>query len=170
MREYFLTSKRLGFGRWAEEDVALALGLWGDPEVTRFTGGRLTELQVRERLTREIDTLERYRVQYWPLFLQESGEHIGCCGLRPPRREAANVYEFGFQLRTVYWRRGFAREAAGAIIPYAFDMLGAQALRAGHHPANEVSRHLLHTLGFRYTHDEIYPPTGLLEPCYRLAR
>ncbi len=25
-------------------------------------------------------------------------------------------------------------------------------------------------LGFRYTHHELYPPTGLEHPCYRLAR
>lgn len=170
MRTFFLTTARLGFGLWAEDDAALAWGLWGDPAVTRFTGGPLSELQVMARLSREVETLRRHRVQYWPFFSRATGEHIGCCGVRPPRLESADVYEFGFQLRPIHWRQGFAREAAGAIIPYTFHVLGARALLAGHHPANEVSRHLLRTLGFCYTHDEFYPPTQLLEPCYRLAR
>jgi hypothetical protein len=43
-----------------------------------------------------------------------------------------------------------------------------RALFAGHNPANQASRELLARLGFRYTHDELYPPTGLMHPSYRL--
>ncbi len=95
---------------------------------------------------------------------------MGCCGLRPPREAEADVYEIGFQLRRCHWGMGFAREAAVAVIAHAFDVLGARALIAGHHPDNGASRHLLGTLGFRYTHDEFYEPTQLMEPCYRLKR
>ncbi len=38
--EYFLRSKRLGFRRWIEDDLDLALGLWGDPTVTRLIDRR----------------------------------------------------------------------------------------------------------------------------------
>jgi len=54
------------------------------------------------------------------------------------------------------------------MIKYAFNTLEANALFAGHNPKNEVSRHLLELLGFRYTHDEYYPPTGLNHPSYLL--
>ena len=44
-----------------------------------------------------------------------------------------------------------------------------QALLSGsHNPGNQASRHLLETLGFRYTHDELYEPTGLMHPSYLL--
>lgn len=52
---------------------------------------------------------------------------------------------------------------------YAFNTLGVKGLFAGHNPANEASRRLLEKLGFRYTHDEYYPPTGLNHPSYRLT-
>jgi RimJ/RimL family protein N-acetyltransferase len=55
------------------------------------------------------------------------------------------------------------------VIEYAFNILGVKALFAGHSPANEASRRLLEKLGFRYTHDEYYPPTGLNHPSYLLA-
>lgn len=45
---------------------------------------------------------------------------------------------------------------------------GIAALIAGHHPENHASRRTLQRLGFRYTHDELYPPTGQMEPCYLL--
>ena len=41
-------------------------------------------------------------------------------------------------------------------------------LFAGHNPENTVSRHLLQKLGFRYTHDEFYAPTGLQHPSYMM--
>ena len=68
-RAYFLRSERLGFGTWSADDVDLALGLWGDPAVTRLFGGPFTEAQVRERLAREIATQAEHGVQYWPVFL-----------------------------------------------------------------------------------------------------
>lgn len=167
MRAYFLTSPRLGFSTWSHDDLPLALGLWGDPNVTRLTGGPFTAAQVAERLLREIETLEQRGIQYWPVFLRETGEHVGCCGLQP-HDDANGIYELGFQLRQEYWGRGFGREAAQAVISHSFTVLCVRALYAGHHPSNHVSRRLLHGLGFRYTHDEFYPPTGQIEPCYLL--
>ena len=68
---YFLTTHRIGFRCWTAEDLSLAVGLWGDPEVMRFidSRGRLSEEQVRDRLRREIATAEAHGVQYWPIFL-----------------------------------------------------------------------------------------------------
>jgi [ribosomal protein S5]-alanine N-acetyltransferase len=169
VREYFLQSPRLGFGVWTHADLPLADALWGDQEVTRFSGGPFTIEQVRQRLEREITNYRQHAIQYWPIFLLETGEHVGCCGLQP-RKPAANVYELGFHLRAAFWRRGLAREAAEAVIGRAFTDLGIRALFAGHHPHNEASRSVLRRLGFHYTHDEFYPPTGQIEPCYLLLR
>jgi [ribosomal protein S5]-alanine N-acetyltransferase len=169
VREYFLQSQRLGFSTWTDADLPLALGLWGDPDVTRLGGGPFTAQQVRERLDREINNREHYGVQYWPIFLLETAEHVGCCGLQP-HKPADGIYELGFHIRATFWRRGLAREAAAAVIAHAFTTLGMPALFAGHHPENQASRGVLTRLGFHYTHDEFYPPTGQVEPCYLLLR
>ena len=168
MRKYFLQSPRLGFGIWTHADLTLAFRLWGDPEVTRLTGGPFTAQQVRERLEREINNYEQHGVQYWPIFLLETGEHVGCCGLQP--HTADGIYELGFQLRVAFWRCGFAREAAAVVVTHAFTTMGVPALYSGHHPDNQASRGVLTRLGFHYTHDEFYPPTGQIEPCYLLLR
>lgn len=167
--EYFLRTRRLGFRKWREDDFELAKGLWGDPRVTRHIDARgtLTEDQVRERLDREIANDRFYRVQYWPIFMLEDGAHVGCCGLRP-RAPAQRVYELGFHIRSSLWRRGYALEAASAIVAHAFCDLGATALFAGHNPNNVASRSLLEKLGFEYDRDEFYPATGLKHPSYLL--
>lgn len=168
-QRYFVKTTRLGFRHWRQDDLDIAVGLWGDVRVTRFIDarGELSRAQVQDRLEVEIASQTQYGVQYWPIFLLDSGEHVGCCGLRPydlPRK----VYEIGFHIRSKHWRHGFAYEAATAVIKLAFDNLDAASLFAGHNPQNEASRLLLEKLGFRYTHDEYYPATGLDHPSYLL--
>jgi RimJ/RimL family protein N-acetyltransferase len=167
--DYFLRSERLGFRLWRDDDLPLAMELWGDPEVTALIGGPFTPEMVRARLTKEIAQWLEYGVQYWPVFLLDGDQHAGCAGLRPYRPEES-VYEIGFHLRRAFWDRGLTSEAASAVIDYGFGTLDATALFAGHHPANEASRHLLLKLGFVQTHEELYPPTGLMHPSYLLRK
>ncbi len=166
--QYFLQSSRLGFRTWTDGDLALALALWGDPVVTQLIGGPFSREQVAERLRLEQANQTAFGVQYWPVFLLETGAHVGCCGLRP-HRPAERIYEIGVHLRAGQWGHGYAREASIAIIRYGFTRLQASALFAGHNPRNDASRHLLQELGFRYTHEELYPPTGLMHPSYLLT-
>ena len=168
MHPYFLLSSRLGFGCWSPDDIDLARSLWGDSRVMEFIGGPLQKRDVEERLGREIATMASDHVQYWPIFRLSDDVHIGCCGLRP-YDPAARVFELGVHIRPEHWGRGFACESARIVMSHAFGMLGVRALFAGHHPQNHVSRHLMQKLGFRYTHDELYPPTGLRHPSYLIT-
>jgi RimJ/RimL family protein N-acetyltransferase len=167
---YFLESARLGFRPWTPADLPLALTLWGDPRVTAFIDarGRLSAEQVEERLAREMASQELHGEQYWPVFVLETGDFAGCCGLRP-RKPKEGIHELGIHLRPEYWGKGFAREAALMVVQHAFDVRGTRGLFAGHHPGNEASRHLLESLGFRCTHTEYYAPTGLQHPSYFLT-
>jgi [ribosomal protein S5]-alanine N-acetyltransferase len=167
MQHFFLQSPRLGFRHWTISDFPLALSLWGDPQVTRFIGGPLSPEKIQERLRAEIEFSSLHSVQYWPIFLLETREHAGCSGLRPYQLES-RVYELGVHLKPAFWGHGLAEEAARAVIHFAFAQLGAKALFAGHHPANSATRHLILKLGFRHTHEELYPPTGLNHPSYLL--
>src|SRR5215469_7486580 len=167
--DYFLTSSRLGFRCWTDDDLSLAIGLWGDPEVTARIGGPFTPDEVRARLTTEIARMRDLGLQYWPIFMLADSQHVGCAGLRPYRWDK-QIYELGVHLRRTFWGQGLASEAARTVIAYAFDVLQAKALFAGHHPENESSRQLLTRLGFTYTHDELYEPTGQMHPSYILRK
>jgi RimJ/RimL family protein N-acetyltransferase len=167
---YFLTSARLGFRPWRPEDVELAVALWGDPLVARFLhgAGPPSRQAIVERLSREMSTQEEHDLSYWPIFRREDGAHVGCCGLRPYRAEEG-VHELGFHLRPAFWRQGLAHEAGVAVRDHALYTLRTRGLFAGHHPENAASGAVLRKLGFRYMHDELYPPTGLLHRWYLLT-
>jgi ribosomal-protein-alanine N-acetyltransferase len=76
----------------------------------------------------------------------------------------------GFYLRPRYWGAGLAEEAGRGVIDYAFSSLGAGSLFAAHHPQNATSGRVLEKLGFRFTHEELYPPTGLKHRAYVLVK
>ena len=161
-----METERLRFSIWRDDDTALAEAIWGDAEVTELTGGPFTTEAVTERLAAEIQNWRLNGIQYWPLFRLNGSTLIGCCGLRP-RDKNARVAELGFQLCRQSWGKGYASEASRAVIEWARAHDFA-ALIAGHHPSNQASKRALVHLGFSYTHDELYPPTGLMEPCYFL--
>jgi ribosomal-protein-alanine N-acetyltransferase len=164
---YFLTTTRLGFRCWSADDLPLARKIWGDSLVTRFVGGPFSDDQVRERLNREIARMAAHSVQYWSIFLLDSGDHVGCAGMRT-RKPEEGVFSLGFYLRPEYWRRGFAVESGAAVVTHAFGKLGIRELFAGHHPKNFASGKVLAKLGFTFTHKELYPPTGLMHFAYSL--
>ncbi|MGR6341591.1 GNAT family N-acetyltransferase [Priestia megaterium] len=171
MREYFLKTERLGFSIWNSDDIKYANSLWGDKNVTKFivANGKMSVNQIQDRLNKEIEMYLQDNIQYWPVFLLQTNEHVGCCGVRPYNTQD-KIFEFGIHLKPLYWGQGIAQEAAQAVIGYSFNNLGVNGLFAGHNPKNKDSARLLKKLGFKYTHDEFYKPTGLHHPSYLLTK
>jgi len=141
--------------------------LWGDIAVTRFIGGPFSKAQIRARLAGEIASMSEHGIQYWPVFLLSDGAFAGCCGLRPYKPEEG-ICELGFHLRPQYWGQGLAVEAARAVIRLASESLEARALFAGQYADNQASARVLEKLGFEFTHEEIYAPTGRMHRCHIL--
>ncbi|HET9982612.1 MAG TPA: GNAT family N-acetyltransferase [Longimicrobiales bacterium] len=168
-RPYFLTTPRLGFRSWRAGDMDLALSLWGDPRVMALIDGRGQpgREEVHERLERELRNGRELGIQYWPIFSLESGELVGCAGLKP-YDVSRGLYEMGYHLRPEFWGAGYATEAARAVVAYAFATIRPAALLAGHHPENYASKRVLEKLGFIYLRDELYAAAGRMDPIYEL--
>lgn len=83
---------------------------------------------------------------------------VGSCGLG---RRASGAVELGYWIARPYWGRGFATEAATALIDIA-RTLGLRQLEASHFIDNPASARVLDKLGFE--------PTGLIAPRMNCAR
>ncbi|QDY86260.1 GNAT family N-acetyltransferase [Paenibacillus polymyxa] len=169
MRNFIFQTNRLGFSEWDLSDLDLAIELWGNPLVSRFINGngQFSIEEIKNKLLKEIQNNLNFQVQYWPLFELERGGMIGCCGLRP-YNNGTQMFELGFHLKNEYWGKGYAFEAASAVLEYARNNLKTEYIVAGHHPENAASAKLLGKLGFEYTHNEYYDATGLEHPTYKL--
>ncbi|HEU0029636.1 MAG TPA: GNAT family N-acetyltransferase [Kofleriaceae bacterium] len=159
---------RLAFRAWRADDLELARTLFGDARVSALVGGPFDDAAIAARLAFELANQRDHGISYYVTALHD-GTVVGCCGLKP-RDPAQRIFELGFYLRPMWWGQGLAVEAGRAVIAHAFDTLGAASLFAGHHPENHGSRRTLEKLGFAYTHDEHYPPTGLMHPGYERRR
>ncbi len=166
---YFLHTSRLGFRHWTEADLPLVVALWGDPDVMRHMGGPMDDAAAAARLRLEISRQRAFGVQYWPIFLSSTGEHVGCSGLRPFHEEP-EVLEVGVHIRPQFWGGRYGEEAVRAVIGYAFGTLSTRALVAGHGPENDASKALLGRLGFQFSHREPWGAHDIPHPYYRLTR
>ncbi len=72
---------------------------------------------------------------------------IGACGLDPHE----DGPELGYWLGTPFWGRGFATEAARAMIDHAFGDLEHETIQAGARVSNPVSRRVLEKCAFQWT-------------------
>jgi ribosomal-protein-alanine N-acetyltransferase len=129
----------------------------------------MTPEDVSARLMKEIRTHQDLGIQYWPIFLRETDEFVGCCGLRP-HGEDEKTLEMGVHLVKEQWGKGLATEACAATMEYAFRQLHVRSLFAGHNPNNHASERMIRGLGFIRVGEEYYPSTGLMHPSYRLEQ
>jgi RimJ/RimL family protein N-acetyltransferase len=81
------------------------------------------------------------------------GAPIGACGI--DFRDGPTP-ELGYWLGAPFWGKGYATEAARAMIDHAFETLGHEALQAGARVSNPASRRVLEKCGFQWTGVGLY--------------
>ncbi len=99
------------------------------PCVMRHLGGPRSREAVAGGMARNAESFARTGVGFWTIVLRESGELAGKCGLGTIASEHAppplqGQPEIGWSLAEPFWNRGFASEAARAVLRYGFETLG----------------------------------------------
>jgi len=79
--------------------------------------------------------------------LRGSGERLGICGLIS--REGLSDVNIGYAFLQAYWGRGYALEAARAVLAHAHAALGLRRVLAITAPENQPSVRLLERLGMQ---------------------
>lgn len=82
----------------------------------------------------------------YALTLAETGTFVGCAGLNATERGL----ELGYWIGEPYWKRGYATEAAHALVDLAFRATSITVLHASCRVINPPSRRVIHKCGFQY--------------------
>lgn len=146
--------------RWLGlDDAAFILELVNDPDWIRFIGDKQVPDLDAARAYLESGPLTMYRAHGFGLNrvgLRGDDTPIGICGIL--RRDTLPDPDLGFALLPQYRRRGYATEAAAAVLSHAREVLGLTRIVAILSPHNVTSRELLRRLDFVYD-SEIKPET-----------
>ena len=86
-------------------------------------------------------------------LIELDGEVIGACGF--DIRNGVEP-EIGYWLGVPFWGKGYATEAARALIDHAFGELGYDVLVSGARVSNPASRRVLQKCGFEWTGVGLY--------------
>jgi RimJ/RimL family protein N-acetyltransferase len=138
-------------------DEEFLASLDSDSEVMQYIhSGPLSENTAMKWAKAQIEMApDRLHLHKWIIELRDHLTRIGwieICKFRgvfdPNESGISDDISLGYQLARAYWSRGFAAEAAGPILAYAFDRLKLDRLVAFVHNDNIRSARLLENLGF----------------------
>jgi RimJ/RimL family protein N-acetyltransferase len=148
-----LETERLLIRDYVAEDWLAAHAFRGDPEVARYTAPRVAESldQTRGWLEEALrQSGQPSRRQYtFALTLRSDGRLIGQIWIEPSADDfpAGADLILGYMLHRDHWGRGYATEAARAIVRFGFDEMGARQVSAWCFEANRASTRVLEKAG-----------------------
>ena len=152
MSEYLqLQTERLSLRRLTLDDAELMLAIWNDPAFIRFVGDRGIRTLDVARLALEEGALKLYSdYGYGPfrVALIADDTPIGVCGLF--RREGLDEPDIGFSILPQHWRKGYAYEAASAVVQHAKTDIQLERLTAVVSTENAASVALIEKLGLQF--------------------
>lgn len=144
-----IVTERLSLRPYEADDLAaLHAVLYSDDEAMALLGGPRELAGTRAALGRSIRQQRVDGYSFWPVIERGTGSLIGEAGLFPLTPGGSDI-SLGYAFGTPYWGRGYATEAAGAVLAEAFGPLGMEHVVAITREANLGSRNVLRKLGFR---------------------
>ena len=146
-----IRTARLRLGAFSLEDAASLQQLAGDRRIADTTVSIPHPYELDHALAwiaHQRRELVRGRTINFAIRLLSGAPLIGSAGLRdidPAHRQA----ELGFWIGVDWWGRGYAKEAAKAVIGYGFETLGLNRICAHHMARNPAAGRVMLSLGMR---------------------
>lgn len=149
--DWVIDTERLCMRPVTIDDSELMLSVWNDPDFIRNVADRgiRTEGQAREAISSgALKLFDDFGYGPCCLSLKSDGTMIGICGLF--KRENLADPDIGFAVLPEYCGKGYAGEAATAVIDYSRDVMGLSGLTAIVSSGNKPSIGLIEKLGMSF--------------------
>ena len=148
-------TERLVFRPFEPGEGQLIYSLNEDPEITRYTGDPVRDLDHAEEILREVilPQYSLYNHGRWAVHTKPGMEFIGWCGLK--YRPELDEIDLGYRFMKQAWGKGYATEAAMASIKYGFEQLGMKRIVGRAMPGNIASIKVLEKCGMKFIGEEL---------------
>lgn len=146
-----LETERLQLVHFSISDAGFILELVNEPAFLQFIGDKQLRSQADAReylLNGPIDSYRRHGFGLYKAVRKVGATPIGMCGLL--QRDSLPDPDIGFAYLQRHWSRGYAVEAAKAVLRYARFDLRLHRVAAIVNPGNHSSIRLLKKIGMRF--------------------
>jgi [ribosomal protein S5]-alanine N-acetyltransferase len=160
-----LCTERLVLHPVTADDHAILLAHWAAPDVRRFLfdGAMLSAAEVSEAIEDSTRDFGRAGYGLWLIHEKDPAGLVGTTGLRPLEDIGLEIF---YSLAPGSWGKGYATEAARAVLDHALGPLGLPEVLAEVDEGNTASIAVLERLGM--TPFDVVP--GLLGPMTRYRK
>lgn len=143
--ELQLTTERLQFRRYTEEDLPFVIEMVTDPRMMRFIGnGHVKDetyaKQLISRMQKQYENWDVYGLHV--LQHRETGKLIGHAGIVAQIIDDTFEIELGYWIAREYWQQGYGFEAANALKCYADEELELERYISAIQVGNEGSKQI----------------------------
>ena len=146
-----LITERLILREFVEQDWPAVLAYQTNPLYLRYydwTGRTPEEVQAFVGMFLAYQQAQPRTKFQLAVTLKTDDRLIGNCGIRMDE-PGAHQADIGYELAPEHWGRGYATEAAGAIVTFGFEELGVHRIWSWCVADNAGSAHVLEKLGMR---------------------
>ena len=150
-----IDTKRLLLRTFTVDDASLIYELNLHPDVTRYTGDPIRDLQHAQEVLYQV-ILPQYALYNhgrWAVHVKPGLEFIGWCGLK--NRPERNEIDLGYRFIKEAWGNGYATEAAYACLKYGFEKLHLPRIVGRAMPDNIASLRVLEKCNMQFIGDEV---------------
>ena len=146
-----LQTERLVLRRLSSGDSEFILELLNQPSFLQYIGDkgvRNNDDAINYIQTGPVASYERFGFGLYLVELKGTAVPIGICGLL--KRDTLPDVDVGFAFLPEYWSRGYAFEAAEAVMNYGKEVRGLRRIVAITSLDNEASIRLLEKIGLKF--------------------
>lgn len=140
-------TKRLILRGMKEDDAGELLDIFSDPIAMRYFGVIFDRSRMDKWVRDNLEHQDKYGFSLFSVVLKENNEVIGDCGLETDTIDGQTIVGIGFDFRRLYWGKGYATEAALAVLKYGFTQFDFDRISAWIDPENGPSQRVAERIG-----------------------